>query len=148
MSKHLIIRVSSFDNVDPIEEIEDAIVAHGYTWFGKFGRPIGVNCFHKSVSSVLFLAHRVDRNYVFHAYKRSKVIRTVPTDGAYPSYYNSILPRISTWLKLRSVEFSRDITSRDFRVVSTQSPLSYALQMSMSAHFVCDLLTGGDEDAF
>lgn len=140
----LIIRVSDLDNLNPITEIDRVIDAYGYCWFGKYGRPVSSASLGKRSSKVLFIANRMGNKYTFKPFKICDAQRMPPSDRVYPSYYNPIIRRISTWFKLtphNSGNFSID----DFIVSSTRSPLQEALRNSMSSHFICELISPSDQ---
>lgn len=129
--------MSSLDGRDPIEEVQKVIDKDGYCWFGKYGRPIGIDCFSKSCSSNIIIANKDASGYTLYTFKRLEAQRFRPEDGCYPKYYHEFLGRIGTWIKLENAPHANFKTS-DLIIHSTKSSLISAFKGSMSSHFICE----------
>ena len=145
--KILVIRVSSMDAIDPIDAVRKVIEQHGYSWFGKYGRPVSPRCFSKIASEIVYIAHRKGSQYDLAAFRRAAVQTFTPKDGIYPQYYRSVLSRISTWIKLLDTD-APPLSTDDLIISSTRSALSNAFRNSLSSHFLCELRGDSNYDLF
>ena len=146
-SSILVVRVGKLDAEDPLDALRVVIAQHGYSWFGKYGRPIGDRCFSPNMLDVVCIAYRRERKYVLTPFRRLAVSRTPPPDLIYPAYYSRLKSRISTWIKLAPIDLPA-FTLDDFQVSSSGLNLVHAFQSSMSSHFLCRFRTTSHYDLF
>lgn len=139
MGKHLVVRCSRLDGVNPIEEVDHVARKHGYCWFGKYGLHVGrlvqyekretIRVILTGGSSVI--AAGVGKRYDLKTWSYAK-----PDTSVYPRYYKHTLERISTWLCLVPTNEPYVATER-FIVLSSAMPLPHVLNASMRGHMWC-----------
>ncbi|SEM42781.1 hypothetical protein SAMN04487770_13843 [Butyrivibrio sp. ob235] len=117
--KFLVIRYSTKAQTDLIEKHKEVIKQYGYCWFGKMGTVLS----EKLIKTILgeeqpaLVLYKKEKSYLCNI---SEVIQNCP-DRAYPHYYDELLQKPSTYIKINIIDEIEDDFIRNSIVVSTQN---------------------------